>query len=336
MKAVSITGERSYEINSLPDPQPVDDWALIQVQTTPICTEYKQYESGYPMSSVGHEAAGVIVETGRTGRLAVGDRVLALPLMACGSCEYCMDGEYIFCQVRREYDGYTGTYAQYHLKPDWMCYLIPDDIPLDYGALGVCGLGPSFGALQRLRVTAFDTVLITGMGPVGLGGVINAKHRGACVIAVESLPYRKTLAKTLGADYVLDPTADDILPEIMDLTEGQGVPKAIDCSGNPRAHRLCIDAAKRLGQVAFVGECSADTIIRISPDMIRKGLTLVGSWNYNLGDIGQLMQVIRAEGTKLSSFVTHRFPLAQVQAAWELQMTGNCGKVLLKPWEEEV
>ncbi len=334
MKTVSITGERACTINTLPDPVPVDDWVVIQVQTTPICTEYKMYEKGYPLSAVGHEAAGEIVETGRTGRLQIGDRVLALPLMACGTCEYCMDGDYIYCQVRRDHNGYTGTYAQYHLKPEWMCYHIPDDIPLDHGALGVCGLGPSFGAQQRLGVTAFDTLLITGMGPVGLGGVINAKHRGACVIAVESHPYRQRLARTLGADHVLDPTADDILQEIRDLTQGQGVSKALDCSGNPRAHRLCIDAAKRLGQVAFVGECSEDTILRISPDMIRKGLTLIGSWNYNLGDISLLMQVMRAESDKLSSFITHRFPLDRVQEAWELQLTGNCGKVLLKPWEE--
>ncbi len=334
MKAVSITGERSYAINSLPDPVPMDDWAVIQVQTIPICTEYKMYAKGHSLHAVGHEAAGIIEETGRTGRLAIGDRVLALPLMACGSCAYCMDGDYIYCQVRREHDGYMGTYAQYHLKPDWMCYRIPEDIPLDHGALGVCGLGPSFGGLQRLQVTAFDTVLITGMGPVGLGGVINAKYRGAQVIAVESHPYRQHLARTLGADHVLDPMADDILPHIYDLTAGQGVSKALDCSGNPQAHRLCIDAAKRLGQIAFVGECSADTVIRISPDMIRKGLTLVGSWHYNLGDIDHLMQVIRAERTRLSTFITHRFPLDRVQDAWELQMTGNCGKVLLKPWEE--
>lgn len=333
MKTVAITGVRTCQLETVPDPQAADGWVIIRVDTTPICTEYKLYAQGQVVPFMGHEAAGEVVETSRTGHLQPGDRVLALPLMACGTCEYCRAGEYIFCLERVASDSLQGTYAQYHAKPEWMCYRIPDDMPLDHGALGVCGLGPSFGAMQRLQVDAFDTLLLTGMGPVGLGGVINAKYRGATVIAVESHPYRQHLARRLGADHVLDPGADGILDHIRDLTEGKGVQKAIDCSGNPRAHRLCLDATRRLGQVAFVGECAGDTVIRVSPDMIRKGLTLIGSWNYNLGDVHRLMQVIRDEAVKLEAFITHRFPLEEVQKAWELQLTGYCGKVLLKPWE---
>lgn len=333
MKSVAVTGERSCRIQTLPDPQASGDWVVIRVDTTPMCTEYKMYEGGFCHPHVGHEAAGEVVAVGRQGRIQVGDRVLALPLMFCGQCEYCQAGEYIYCLDRLDHGGSMSTYAQYHLKPEWGCYRLPDDIPTEDGALAVCGLGPSFGALQRMAVSAFDTVLITGMGPVGLGGVINAKHRGAKVIAVESHPYRMALAQSLGADHVLSPTDGDILEHIRELTGGRGVARALDCSGSPRAHRLCIDASRALGKVAFVGECAEETALRVSPDMIRKGLTLIGSWNYNLGDIPKLMQVIRREKSRLAQFVTHRFPLERVRDAWELQMTGRCGKVLLKPWE---
>ncbi len=335
MDLVTIDGERSCRIVSEPTPKAVDDWVVIQVETTPMCTEYKAYQAGYSTNWLGHEAAGTVFETAAgAGRLQVGDRVLALPLMACGSCRHCNAGEYIFCKNGRQSPGPLSTYAQYHAKPEWMCYRFPDDIETEKGALAICGLGPSFGALQRMAVDAYDTVLITGLGPVGLGGVINAKHRGATVIAVEAQPFRKQLAADLGADHVLDPTDDGTLEHIRDLTEGEGVPKAVDCSGNPAAHRLCIDAAAIRGQVAFVGECSDDTVIRISPDMIRKGLTLIGSWNYNRGDMEKIMQVIRDCDSDLNRFITHRFPLRKAQDAWEMQMTGNCGKVLLKPWED--
>ena len=335
MDVMRITGPLASQV--CPEPVPIagPDWVVIKVETTPICTEYKSFEAGGTSFDLGHEAAGEIVEVGRKGRWKVGDRVLALPLMACGACELCQMGEYIHCLDRLSYAGFQGTYAQYHAKPEWGCFPVPEDISTESASLAVCGLGPSFGALQRLDVTRFDTVLITGLGPVGLGGIINAKHRGARVLAVDSHPYRKGLAAKLGADFVLDPTDDDIRDQIQELTSGRGVPKAVDCSGNPAAHRLCIDAAATLGKIAFVGECTQPTTIRISPDLIRRGITLIGSWNYNLQDVPLLMQVIRQERSRIQDFVTHRFPLRQAQQAWELQRTGNCGKILLQPWEVE-
>jgi L-iditol 2-dehydrogenase len=160
--------------------------------------------------------------------------------------------------------------------------------------------------------------------------VINARYRGARVIGVDSNRYRAQLALELGADIVLDPA--DAPDEIKRLTDGVGVDRAVDCSGVVAAHRLCIDATRRHGAVAFVGESSEPTPVTISPDMIRKGLTLVGSWHYNLKDTPRIMRMIAAVGDSLDKLITHRFALNDVQQAWELQASGQCGKVLLHPW----
>ena len=152
------------------------------------------------------------------------------------------------------------------------------------------------------------------------------------MIAVDSHPWRKEKARELGADEVVDPTDDGALQQILDLTNGIGVDAAVDCSGAVSAHRLCIDAVRRRGQVAFVGECGDETPLRISQDMIRKGITLVGSWHYNLKDVPKLMQVVRANADKLDRLISHTFSLGQVHEAWGLQTTGECGKVILKPW----
>jgi len=186
--------------------------------------------------------------------------------------------------------------------------------------------------MQRLNVTAYDTVLITGLGPVGLGGVMNGVYRGARVIGVDNNLWRTQRSLKLGAVAVVDPTASHALQHILDLTAGRGVDHAIDCSGVVAAHRLCIDATRRKGTVTFVGEANADTPLRISPDMIRKGLSLIGSWHYNLQDTPRMMQMIAALGPKLEQLITHRFPLTQIQQAWETQVAGECAKVLLKPW----
>jgi L-iditol 2-dehydrogenase len=222
--------------------------------------------------------------------------------------------------------------AQYILKPDWLLVPIPDGVSYDHAALACCGLGATFGAFERLQTGTFDTVLVTGLGPVGLGAVVNARSRGGRVIGVEANPWRAQRALELGAEIVLDPRDEATLARIMELSGGRGVDQAVDCSGVVAAHRLGIDAARRLGKVAFVGESSADTPLRISPDLIRKGLTLFGSWHYNLKDTPKMMRLIAESAPQLDKLISHRFPLEEIQRAWETQSSGECAKVLLKPW----
>ena len=85
------------------------------------------------------------------------------------------------------------------------------------------------------------------------------------------------------------------------------------------------------GKVAFIGECNDDLAIRISPDMIRKGLTLIGAWHYNLNDIAKVLQVIQ-NSPLIDLLVSHTFPMSRIQEAFELQASGECAKVILDPW----
>jgi len=339
MKKAAILGERQGGVVDAPDPKPVADWALIKIHVAPMCTEYKGFLSGRPNAFLGHEAAGEVLDVAQPCRVKPGDRVVVMPQYPCGVCPLCVSGDYIHCQNAVDFAAFTGspegraTMAQLMLKPDWILPKIPDGISYENGSMACCGLGPTFGAMTRMAVDAFDTVMITGLGPVGLGGVINGKFSGARVIAVDSHPWRLEKARELGADVVLDPTDEKALENIMDLTGGIGVDKAVDCSGAVPAHRLCIDAVRRRGQVAFVGECGDETPVRISQDMIRKGINLVGSWHFNLRDVPKLMQVVASSPEKLDALISHTFALSDVQKAWELQATGNCAKVLLKPWE---
>jgi len=338
MKKVIVTGPQQAAVVDVPDPTPIDNWVVVKVHTAPMCTEYKAYRAGNPTEQLGHEAAGEVVAIAQPGRVRVGDRVVVMPTNACGRCPLCLAGEYIHCENNLNFAAIHGTrdgsatYAQYLLKPDHLLVPIPDGLSYDHAAMACCGLGPTFGALQTMAVNRFDTLLITGLGPVGLGGVINGVSRGARVIAVESNPFRAQLAQALGATAIVDPTDPDALARIRALTNGRGVDKAIDCSGVVAAHRLCIDAARRKGQVAFVGECSDATPLHISPDMIRKGLTLIGSWHYSMQDTPTIMALIGQVGTQLDKLITHRFPLTAVQEAWDLQLAGKSAKVLLQPW----
>jgi len=338
MKKAVILGEQKAGLVEVPDPQPKEDWALVKVHAAPMCTEYKMFVGGYKAEFLGHEAAGEVVAVAQPGHVEVGDRVVVMPLYACGKCALCVAGDYIHCENMQNVVKSLGvregmaTYAQYLLKPSWLLPKIPDGVSYELASLACCGLGPSFGAFDLMGVDAFDTVLITGAGPVGLGGVVNAKFRGARTLVVESIPYRVERAKLLGADVVIDPRDENALEQVRELTDGRGVDKALDCSGAVAAQRFCIDATRRKGQVAFVGECSDPLEIRVSPDMIRKGLTVRGSWHYNLSLFPKVMQVIQ-ESPVVGDLISHVLPMSRVQEAFEISASHQCAKIILKPWE---
>lgn len=335
MKVAAIWGARQGGVVEVPDPQPRADVVVVKVLTSPMCTEYHQYVSGDPGDCFGHEAVGEVVAVDKATRVRVGDRVVVQPLNSCCTCSLCQSGNYIHCTNIRDLPAETGsksgaaTMAQYTLKSDMLLTPIPDGLSYDHASMACCGLGPTFGAMQLMQVSAFDTVLVTGLGPVGLGGVVNARFRGARVIGVETHPFRAALAMRLGAEAVIDPTSPDAQQQILELTQGLGVDKAVETSGVADAKPFAMEALRRKGKFAMVGwNGSLDASLIIS-----KGLSIFGAWHYNLLEAGLVLQMIQRVPEQLQQLITHTFPLTEVGKAWEVQASGNCGKVLLHPWE---
>ncbi|MHB1357805.1 MAG: zinc-dependent alcohol dehydrogenase [Anaerolineae bacterium] len=337
MKRAVITGVKQAGLVDVPVPQPKADWVLVKVHAIPLCTEYKGWLGGWNYS--GHEAAGEVVAVAQPGKVKVGDRVVVMPGSPCGICTYCISGDYIHCEQMVNSVEFTGvqhgadTHMQYLLKQDWLLLPIPDGISYERGSLACCGLGPTFGAMENMNVTAYDTVMITGGGPVGLGGVVNAKYRGARTIMVEGIPYRQQKACELGADLVLDPRDPEIRAKIKSYTDGMGVDACLETSGRVEAQRLCIDAVRRKGQISIIGECDEELAVKASPDFIRKGIVVRGQWHYNLNGAGRIMQVI-SRSPVVDKLITHVMPMGRIQEALEICASHECAKVILQPWVE--
>ena len=338
MKKVVIGGERRAEFAEVPDPQPIEDWAVVKVQAAPMCTEYKSFVAGRRSEHLGHEAAGEVVAVAQPGRVSIGDRVVVMPGYPCGKCALCVAGDYIHCQNSYDFAAFTGslegsaTLAQYVLKPSWLLPAIPEGVSYEHASLACCSLGPSFGAFHSMGLSAFDTVLITGAGPVGLGAVANARFRGARVIVVEGVPWRVARAQEMGVQRVIDPRDPDVVQQTKALTDGVGVDCALECSGTVEAQRLCIDATRRKGKVAFVGECSDPLSLEASRDLIRKGLRLSGSWHYNLSLFPSVMAVIQ-NSPLIDLLISHVIPMSRAQEAFEISASHECAKIILKPWQ---
>ena len=335
MKRAAITGVRQAMLLDAPMPEPKEDWVLVKVHAVPLCTEYKNWLTGKEYG--GHEAAGEVVKVAQPGKVKVGDRVVVMPGAPCGKCALCFAGEYIHCQNWYDHHEFSGlahggdTHVQYLIKQDWLLVPIPDALSYELASLACCGVGPTFGAMENMNVSASDTVLITGGGPVGLGGVVNAKYRAAKAIIVEPLSYRQQKAKELGADLVLDPNDPDLRAKIMHYTDGRGVDAALETAGLVQAQRLCIDMTRRRGKISLIGECSEDLVVKASSDFIRKGIALMGQWHYNRNAAFKIMKML-ADSPVAEKLITHRLPMSHFQEAMEICAAQHCGKIILSPW----
>ena len=336
MKQIVVTGPKRLEVVDVPKPKAKDNWIVVKIISAPMCTEYKQYYSGVVDHPLGHEAAGEVVEVKSSNKLKVGDRVVVMPQYPCGKCSLCKAGEYIHCENVIDFQYFTGTqygnstYAEYILKPDWLLPKIPEDISYDHASMLCCGLGPTFGALERMKAGESNIVLIAGIGPVGLGGIINAKFKNCRVITLTKNLYRYKLAMELGVERVFDPTEKNVIDNIREYTGGYGADISLECSGQSEAQRMLIASTRRNGKIAFIGE-SGEFTIHVSEDLIRTGLTLYGIWHYNYNGIKKLFDIINKQRQKLDKMITHTYNLSEIETAWNLQLTKQCGKVILHP-----
>jgi len=201
--------------------------------------------------------------------------------------------------------------------PERNCLRLPDGMSFVAGAVSTDAFGTLYSACCKLGVAGDKTVAIFGLGPMGSAGVLAAKARGARVLAIDPLSERRDFALELGADRAIDPQADSGVATLMAETNGEGVDFAVDCSGNNKAQNAALDATKRFGKVAFIGE-SRETTINPSDQLIRKQLTLIGSWYFNISEWDDIARVITTQNIPLEKLVTNTFSLDEAATAFQM------------------
>jgi len=216
------------------------------------------------------------------------------------------------------------------LLDEELCLPLPDEISFEVGALLGDGIGTPYHAIKRLGINALDTVLICGQGPIGLSATMICRFLNAQVIAVDINDYRLEIAKSIGADYTFNPQRDDVLEAVREITGGLGVDKAIDCTGKAEGEVLALNAVKRRGRMAFIGENTGVTI-NPSAQLIHKDLDVIGSWYFNASEYEEMIRIVR-RGVPIERLITHRFPITEAQKAFETFASGKAAKVLIKPW----
>jgi threonine dehydrogenase-like Zn-dependent dehydrogenase len=336
----------------IPDVGPLE--ALVRVTTTTICgTDVHILKGEYPVAkglTIGHEPVGVIEKLGSAVRgYAEGQRVIAGAICTSGHSHAALCG----CHSQdgpgtkhgwKPMGGWKfgntidGTQAEYVLVPDAMANLAPVPDGLSDEQVLMCPdiMSTGFSGAESGAIRIGDAVAVFAQGPIGLCATAGAKMMGATtIIAVDSIPARLDMARSMGADHVVDFTAVDPVAEIMRITDGRGVDVSIEALGRQETFESSLRVLRPGGTLSSLGVYSGD--LRIPLDAFLAGLgdhtirtTLCPGGKERMR---RLMEVIASGRVDTRSLVTHRFKLDQIEKAYELFANQRDGvlKVAISP-----
>jgi threonine dehydrogenase-like Zn-dependent dehydrogenase len=344
MRGVVFLGNRQVGLREFPDPVPGPGEVVLAIKASGMCgSDLKFYrpapgeaQRALGLGDVsepligGHEPCGVVAAVGpgvSEAEARVGMRVMDHHYCGCGVCPHCRVGWSQLCRAGFVVYGVTahGAHADYMKVPARTLVPLPDELSFATGGAISCGTGTAYNALRRMNLSGRDTLAVFGQGPVGLSAVQLATAMGARVIALDVTKERLALARDFGADVVLDPTADDPVAALKELTHGEGVDLALDCSGAEAARSAAIRATRTWGTVCFVGEGGSVTI-DVSRDMIRKQLTVIGSWTFSSVIQGECARFVADRKIDVERLFTQRWSLDQADEAYRLFDTQTTGK----------
>jgi propanol-preferring alcohol dehydrogenase len=329
MKGVVFPGNKQVQVKEFPVPVPGPGEVLIQMKASAICRSDMSLYYGNPVVGgdaaktgaiiPGHEPAGLVVQVGEgVHSIRVNDRVAVYLAVGCGECSSCKSGYMMFCPSWKcvGFDVHGGD-ADYLVVPEKVCMKLPETLGYVEAAVSTDAVGTLYHAQKRLGISGKDTLVIFGMGPMGGAGILVAKALGATVIAVDMLEERLKLAAELGADHTIHGKTEDVVKTIKELTRNKGADAAIDCSGSPVAENQALDCVRPHGRVAFIGE-SRETSIRPSEQLIRKQITLMGSWYFPIQEYEEITEFIVRKQVPVGKLVTHTFRLDEAEEAFRM------------------
>ncbi len=295
---------------------------------------------GYQNKICGHEPCGQIVECGEgLRRFKKGDRVIIYHISGCGVCNDCRRGYMISCTsetYRRAYGWQRdGGMAEYMLAEEKDLVMLPDSLTYTDGAQVACGFGTVYEGLEKIGICGNDSVLVVGLGPVGLATAMLAKAMGAGkVIGVDTVESRMQIAKDKGLCDEVVLSNSEALEKVIALNGGVGFERTVDCSAHTLGRQLAIRATRKWGKCVFIGE-GGTVEFNPSEDILHDQKTIYGSWVTSIWKMEEVVERLVRWGIHPEDLVTDRFTLENASDAYALMAEGKCGKVAIV-FDEEV
>ena len=344
MKAVVKYGKGKglVEIREVPEPKMKEDEVLIEVKAVSVCGSdlhiYHDAHPYWPPVILGHEFSGVITEVGKGVKgWKIGDRIVSETRTgSCGICYMCQSGFPQVCEQKRPYGiGINGAYTKYVAGPARLLHRLPDNIPFEVGAVieptAICVTS----ILERSRLQAGESLVITGPGPIGLISLAIVKAAGAGLVGItgtssdEGIRFEK--ARELGADFMIVVDKENPVQKVLEMTNGLGVDILIETSGGGKAIFQAFEMVRRLGRICAIG-ISGKEEVPIPYDRgifkaLRYDFCFSSSWTAWETTIGLISKGV----LPIEKIITHQLPLEKWEEAFRLLENLQAAKVILIP-----
>ncbi len=342
---VELEGPRSGEV-------------LVEIKATGVCHTDAYTLSGadpeglFP-SIMGHEGAGVVVETGRNvTTLKKGDHVIPLYTPECRNCPSCLSGKTNLCTAIRETQGRgvmpdgtsrfklggetvyhymgTSTFANFTVVPEIALAKVREDAPFDKICYIGCGVTTGIGAvINTAKVQVGDRVVVFGLGGIGLNVVQGARLAGAgMIVGIDLNPQRKAIAEQFGMTHFVNPSevAGDLVPYIVNVTGG-GADFAFECVGNVKLMRQALECCQRgWGTCVIIGVAASGQEISTRPFQLVTGRTWKGTafgGAKGRRDVPKIVDWYMQGRINIDDLITHKLPLPQINDAFDLMHQGK-------------
>jgi len=285
---------------------------------------------------LGHEFSGEVLEVGAEVRsVRAGDRVSVMPLLFCGVCFFCQRGLNHLCTSMAcvGLSDAWGGIAEQAVVDESKVAKLPDTMSDIEGALVEPTAVAAYG-VDKAQVRPGDTVLVTGLGPIGALASMYAASLGATVYMSEVNPQRQQLARSLDVGELFDPRSTDVAAELRERTGGIGVDAVIECSGNEIALQTALASVRASGNISQTGlhtkPASIDPMV-----LSERDITLRGTWCYPVTDWPRIIDLIGRGRMDVEKVVSAKIDMADiVDKGFEtlLSPTGDQVKVLVRAY----
>ncbi|MDD9150866.1 MULTISPECIES: galactitol-1-phosphate 5-dehydrogenase [unclassified Sporolactobacillus] len=335
-----------YEDVQLPELKP--DEVKIQVKACGICgsdTHKMQTRWKYPLPAImGHEFSGIVVEKGdEVDNVQEGERVVAIPFIPCGRCEFCERGDYSLCNNYKMIGSVRyGGFAEYANVPAKNVISIGG---LDFESAAM--IEPSAVALHavlNLKPRVGDQVAVFGIGTIGMLVIEWLRLSGVKdIIAIDIVPEKLTQAKDMGCRYVINSKEENIQQRVLEITDQAGVDVVFECAGSKFTQEQSLLIPKKKGKVGYVGIAYADVTLheKAFENIFRRELTLRGCWNsYTAPFPGRAwtttIAMLQQKRLNLAKYISHHFPLRDTKKAFDMMINREqpFNKVMILPTPE--
>ncbi len=318
-------------------PELESDEVLVKVRASAICGSDLHIARGKHPSvplpaTIGHEFSGDIVAAGsEVSKARVGQRVTVEPCVACGKCDACRHGQYGYCEhLTFTYREGDGAMADYVVVKERYAYELPDYLTYETGAL-IEPLSVATHAVRRADVRLGDTVLVIGAGAIGMMVAAMCRRSGAArVIISDFSDQRLAVAREVGATDTVNGGKEDLEEVVSRLTDGRGVDKSFECVGRESCLLQAAMTLKHNGVATVIGIYENPDVSFPVSRLVTHEIKIQGAqgycWDFPVA-------LAAARDIPLERFITHEFPLAELQKALDtaLDRTSGSIKVVLKP-----